>query len=245
MTFVRLLLLIALAAATAASAAPAAKKVLIFSHTTGYRHAAIAPGAAALARLVRAQGMEPVASEAPEAFDDLSGYAAIVLLSSTTDRKKPESEWLVGARRDSLQRFVRGGGGIVAIHAAADSHYHWPWYTRMIGGRFASHPPGTPKGTLRRMTTAHPATRALPERFERRDEWYYFDDHDADAKLLVTLDPGSIGAKDVNPKPVAWSKPFEGGRVFYTAMGHTAESYSEPLFLAHVAGGLRWAAARR
>jgi type 1 glutamine amidotransferase len=244
MTLLRLLILFALAAATAASAAPRAGKVLIFSGTTGYRHASIELGVAALARLLREQGMVPVASEAPAAFDDLSAYDVVVFLSSTTDPKKPESEWLTGARRDSVQRFVRGGGGVVAIHAAADSHYHWPWYTRMIGGRFASHPPGTPKGTLRRVTRAHPASKALPETFERTDEWYYFEDQDVEAQLLVTLDPASIGTPDVNPNPVAWAKEFEGGRVFYTAMGHTAESYSEPLFLRHVAGGLRWAARR-
>ena len=240
----RFLLLFALVAATAASAASAKKKVLIFSGTTGYRHASIDVAVPAMVELVRAQGFEAVASEAPAAFDDLSGFAAIVLLSNTTDPKKPESEWLVGKRRDELQRFVRGGGGVVAIHAAADSHYGWPWYTKMIGGRFASHPPGTPKGTLRRVTRAHPATKALPERFERTDEWYYFDDQDSEAQLLVTLDPGSIGAADVNANPVAWAKDFEGGRVFYTAMGHTNESWAEPLFLRHVAGGLRWAARR-
>ncbi|HEY7809022.1 MAG TPA: ThuA domain-containing protein [Allosphingosinicella sp.] len=244
MTLLRFLILFALAAATAASAAPRVPKVLIFSHTTGYRHASIEAGVEAMKRLVRAQGMEPVASEAPEAFNDLAPYATLILLSSTTDPKKPESEWLVGKRRDSLQRFVRRGGGVVAIHAAADSHYHWPWYTRMIGGRFASHPVGTPKATLHRVTRAHPASKALPQRFERADEWYYFDDQDPEAQLLVTLDPTSIGAADVNPNPVAWARSFEGGRIFYTAMGHTAESYSEPLFLAHVAGGLRWATAK-
>jgi hypothetical protein len=245
MNLLRLLILFGLAAATAASAAPRPDKVLIFSHTTGYRHDSIEAGVAAMVRLVRAQGLEPVASEAPAAFDDLKGYAAVILLSNTTDPKKPESEWLVGMRREELQRFVRRGGGVVAIHAAADSHYGWPWYTRMIGGRFASHPPGTPGGRLRRVTRAHPAAKAMPDRFERADEWYNFDDHDPEAQLLVTLDPQSIGAGDVNPNPVSWAKEFEGGRVFYTAMGHTAESYGEPLFLNHVAGGLRWATRRR
>jgi type 1 glutamine amidotransferase len=245
MNLLRLLILFGLAAATAASAAPRPDKVLIFSGTTGYRHGSIEVGVAAMIRLVRAQDMEPVASEAPAAFDDLSGYAAVILLSNTTDPKKPESEWLVGMRREELQRFVRRGGGVVAIHAAADSHYGWPWYTRMIGGHFASHPPGTPKGRLRRVTRAHPAAKAMPDRFERADEWYNFDDHDPEAQLLVTLDPQSIGAVDVNPNPVSWAKEFEGGRVFYTAMGHTAESYGEPLFLNHVAGGLRWATRRR
>lgn len=245
MTAFRLLLLVALAACAAASAAPRRDKVLIFGHATGYRHASIDPGMAALAALVRREGMEPVASEAPAAFDDLTAYAAIVLLSATTDPKRPESEWLTGRRRDELQRFVRRGGGIVAIHAAADSHYHWPWYGRMIGGRFARHPPGTPKGRLRRVDADHQATRGMPARFERSDEWYYIDDYDAEALLLVSLDPASIGEKDGNPNPISWARAFDGGRVFYTAMGHTAESFAEPLFLRHVAGGLRWAARRR
>ena len=241
----RLLLLVVLAACTAASAAPSGKRVLLFSHTTGYRHASIEPGIAALSALARRQGFAVTASESPAAFDDLSAYSAIVLLSSTTDPKRPDSEWLTGARRDELQRFVRGGGGIVAIHAAADSHYHWPWYARMIGGRFERHPAGTPSGTLRRATASHPATKTLPASFRRVDEWYYFADYDPESRLLVTLDPSSIGESDSNPNPIAWARRFEGGRIFYTAMGHTAESFAEPLVLDHIAGGLRWAAKAR
>ena len=241
----RLLLLLALAACTAASAAPREKRVLLFSHTTGYRHASIGPGIAALSVLARRQGFAVTASESPAAFDDLSEFSAIVLLSSTTDPQRPESEWLTGARREELRRFVRGGGGIVAIHAAADSHYHWPWYARMIGGRFERHPPGTPSGTLRRATADHPATKRLPETFRRVDEWYYFADYDPESQLLVTLDPASIGEKDSNPNPIAWARRFDGGRIFYTAMGHTAESFAEPPVLDHIAGGLRWAAKSR
>jgi hypothetical protein len=239
----RLVLLLTLAACTAASAAPPQKRVLLFSHTTGYRHASIEPGVAALTDLARREGFAVTASESPAAFDDLSAFSAIVLLSSTTAPKRAESEWLTGTRREELQRFVRAGGGIVAIHAAADSHHHWPWYTRLIGGRFERHPEGTPKGALRRATRDHPATRRLPAEFQRVDEWYYFADYDPESQLLVTLDPASIGEKDANPNPIAWARRFEGGRVFYTAMGHTTESFAEPLVLAHIAGGLRWAAA--
>ena len=74
----------------------------------------------------------------------------------------------------------------------------------------------------------------------RVDEWYYFDDYDPRMKLLVTLDPASIGEPDANPNPVSWAHEFDGGRVFYTAMGHTAESYSDANFLNHLAGGLAW-----
>ena len=58
--------------------------------------------------------------------------------------------------------------------------------------------------------------------------------------LLVTLDPQSIGEADVNPNPMTWTRKVEGGRVFYTAMGHTKESYSEPWFLNQLAEGLDW-----
>lgn len=231
--------LIALAIAFPAIAAP---RILIFSHSTGFRHASIEPGVAALKALAAREGIETVASEDPAVFDGdgLKGFAAIVFVNSTTDPRKPESEWFAGARRDSLQAFVRGGGGIVGIHAAADSHHHWPWYTRLIGGRFARHPEGTPKGTLARVAD-HPATRGMPGTFERVDEWYYYEDYDPASTLLVTLDPASIGEKDANPNPISWARRFEGGRVFYTGFGHTAESFSEPLVIAHILGGLRWA----
>jgi type 1 glutamine amidotransferase len=41
--------------------------------------------------------------------------------------------------------------------------------------------------------------------------------------------------------PIAWYHEYDGGRAFYTGLGHTAESYAEPAFLAHVAGGIEWA----
>ena len=172
--------------------------------------------------------------------DRLRQFRAIVLLSCTTDPKNPGSEWLVGDRRAALQQFVRRGGGIVAIHAAADSHYHWPWYGRLIGGHFTRHPAGTPAGTVTVIDRAHPAVRRLASTIRRTDEWYYFDDYDPTSKLLVTLDPSSIGEKDVNPNPVSWAREVDGARVFYTAMGHTRESYSDPWFLRHVADGLDW-----
>lgn len=226
-----------------AMAAKAEPRVLLYSGSTGYRHASIDPGVAAIKALGQREKITIVASEDPNVFSaaSLKDFDAIIFLSTTTDPKKPESEWLVGDRRNALQAFVRGGGGIIGIHAAADSHYHWPWFGRMMGGHFASHPKGTPEGTLRVVDARHPSTRGLPATVRKTDEWYYFNDYDPEMQLLVTLDPASIGEKDVNPNPVSWAKPFEGGRVFYTAMGHTPESFTEPYFLKHLTGGLRWA----
>jgi len=226
-----------------ASAAPPLRgdSILIYSGTTGYRHDSIPAGIEAVTAIARGRGLAVVASEDPAIFSSagLARFKAIVLLSTTTDPKNPASEWLAGERRTALQQFVARGGGILAIHAAADSHYHWPWYGKLIGGRFARHPTGTPTGTVR-VVASDPAVAGLPRSIRRTDEWYYFDDFDPTSKLLITLDPTSIGEADVNPNPVSWTREVDGARVFYTAMGHTTESYSEPYFLQHIGQGLDW-----
>lgn len=238
--------LFALAGCATAVAADAQKRVLLFSHSTGYRHASIEPGVEAIRALGAREGIEIVASEDPEVFSaaGLAGYDAIIFLSNSTKKDDPASEWFQGAKREALQGFVRGGGGIVGIHAASDSHYHWPWYVKMIGGHFISHPEGTPEGALRVVDHDHPATKGMDPTMRRVDEWYYFGDFNPETNVLVTLDPASIGEKDVNPNPVSWAHEYEGGRVFYTAMGHTAETYRDPNFLAHLAGGLKWTMAK-
>ena len=244
-----LLLSVCFLTAPAVTAAPPSSggSILIYSGTTGYRHESIPAGIKAVGAMAVRRGLAVVASEDPTVFSasSLKRFKAIVLLSCTTDPKKPEFEWLVGDRRDALQQFVRSGGGIVAIHAAADSHYNWPWYGRMIGGHFARHPAGTPKGQVTVVAPEDPTVRGLPRSLERTDEWYYFDDYDPVSKVIVTLDPTSIGEKDVNPNPMSWTRQINDGRIFYTAMGHTTESYSEPFFLQHVANGLDWVLRRR
>jgi uncharacterized protein len=238
----QLSILSAPAPAAQAATAEAPPQVLLFSHSTGFRHESIERGAQAIKALGAREKLVVVHSEDPDVFsaDGLANIDAVIFLSTSTDPKKPESEWFQGPRREALQAFVRRGGGVVGIHAASDSHYHWPWYQRLIGGRFASHPPGTPEGTLHVVAPDHRANRGLPKSITRVDEWYYFDDYNPQMTVLVTLDPASIGEKDVNPNPVSWAHEFDGGRVFYTAMGHTAESYSDPDFLNHLAGGLAW-----
>jgi type 1 glutamine amidotransferase len=240
-------LILCLLAGPAVAAPSGAGAILVYSGTTGFRHDSIPAGIKAVSAMAARRGLSVVASEDPAVFSSssLGRFKAIVLLSCTTDPKNPASEWLIGDRRTALQQFVRSGGGIVAIHAAADSHYHWPWYARLIGGRFTRHPAGTPKGHVTVVAPTDPTVQGLPRSVERTDEWYYFEDYDPVSKVLVTLDPSSIGEQDTNPNPVAWTRQINEGRVFYTAMGHTTESYSEPFFLRHVGQGLDWVLKRR
>ncbi len=240
---------VALAAASFIQPAAAASKskgaILVYSGSTGYRHESIPAAVESLKSLGAKLGYSVDASEDPGVFTagNLAKYKALVLVSNSTDPRKPESEWFVGDKRDALQGFLAAGKGVVALHAAADSHYHWPWYGQMIGGYFASHPKGTPTGTQTVVDAKHPATAKLPKTITRNEEWYYYKDVSPLLHVLVTVDPATIGEgqPDVNPNPLVWYHSFGGGRVFYSGLGHSPGSYSETYMQDLLSGALRYA----
>jgi len=219
--------------------------VLVYSGSTGYRHASIPAAVAAIKTLGEKAGYVIDTSEDPEVFsaDNLAKYKALVLVSNSTDPKKPESEWLVGSKRDALVGFLKAGKGVIGLHAAADSHYNWGWYGQMIGGYFERHPKGTPKAIVTVVDAKHPATAKLPKTLERVDEWYYYKDFDPTVHVLITVDPATIGdgEADVNPNPLVWYHDFGGGRVFYSGLGHTADNYREPYMIELLTGALAYA----
>ena len=109
--------------------------VLVFTRTTGYRHASIANGVAAIRRLGATNGFTVAATEDPTQIQDnvLQRYRAVVFLSSTGNPLGP-------AQQAALERWVEAGGGWVGVHAAADAHYDWPWYGELVGAWFRRHP---------------------------------------------------------------------------------------------------------
>jgi type 1 glutamine amidotransferase len=148
-------------------------------------------------------------------------------------------------RQAVLQRYIRRGHGFVGVHSAADTEHDWPWYGRLVGAYFESHPPIQP-ATLVVADPRHPSTAALPARWGRTDEWYNFTANPRPAvRVLATLDETTYSPGDGamgQDHPIAWAHEFEGGRAWYTGGGHTEASYSEPLFRAHLLGGIRAAA---
>jgi len=228
-------------ASPAAAKSPAPYRLLVFSKTAGYRHASIPDGVAAVRALGAKSGFEIDATEDAGAFrdDNLKRYAAVVFLSTTGDV-------LDDAQQKAFERYIRGGGGYVGVHSATDTEYEWDFYGRLVGAYFASHPKGTPTATVRVEEAKHPSTAPLPAAWTRVDEWYNFKANPrGSVRVLATVDEksyegGTMGADH----PVVWCHEFEGGRAFYTALGHTAESYADPLFLAHLLGGIRYAAGK-
>ncbi|WP_395758415.1 ThuA domain-containing protein [Streptomyces althioticus] len=210
--------------------------LLVHTRTTDYRHESIPAGIAAL----RAFGGFAVhAREDPAALEEpLDRYAAVVFLSTSGDVLTP-------AGRERLAAYVEGGGGFVGVHAAACTEYGWPYYGELLGARFAGHPPVQPGRALVE-DHDHPATRHLPPVWEVTDEWYDFRTSPRpSARVLLSADESSYdGGAMGDDHPLAWCRTQGAGRVFYTALGHTVEAWDDPLFLAHLRGGITWAAGR-
>ncbi len=211
-------------------------KVLVFSKTTGFRHDNIEKGAETIIALGKVHGFDVVHSEDATLFtdDNLKQYAAVVFLSTTGDIFDEQ-------QKGAFTRYIQAGNGFVGIHAATDTEYEWPWYGKLIGAYFLSHPE-VQHADIHVVDKGHQATEHLPDVWHRKDEWYDFKDLNHEVKLLMRLDETSYsGGKMGEYHPIAWYHEYDGGRVFYTALGHTKEAFDEPEFLQHVVGGIRYA----
>lgn len=215
---------------------PAPVRVLLFTKTAGYRHESIAPGKAAILQLGLAHGFVVDTTEDAGFLseDSLRHYSAVIFLHTT-------GELLDRPRQVDLQRFIQAGGGFVGIHAAADAEYGWWWYGRMVGGYFNGHPAIQP-ATLVVTDSSDPMTKHLPRRWSRTDEWYNFKRLVPDLHILLSIDENSYQGGTNGPShPMTWYHEFDGGRAWYTALGHTVESWTDPKYLDLVLGGIRYA----
>jgi glucose/arabinose dehydrogenase/type 1 glutamine amidotransferase len=244
----RIALLVCVATLGVAALLPAAAgarsgdraKVLVFSETAAFRHGSIPAGIAAIERLGRTNRFEVDTTEDSAQFTDanLARYDAVVWLSTTGDV-------LNDTEQAAFERYIQGGGGYVGIHSASDTEYDWPWYGGLVGAYFNNHP-AQQTAKLVVNDDEHESTESLPTVWERFDEWYNFRTNPrGNVHVLLTIDERSYspGAGAMgSDHPMAWCHAYDGGRAWYTALGHTDASYSESLFLKHVLGGIEWAA---
>jgi len=216
------------------AAGPVPYRVLVFTRTTGFRHASIPTGIATVRALGAEDGFAVTATEDPGAFRpaELAGYRAVVFLSTTGDVLDP-------AGRSALEAYVRGGGGFVGVHSASDTEYGWPFYAELVGARFAGHPPVQPV-TVRFRPGA--LTAGLPATWRVTAEPYNFRGRPRGVQVLATLDEstysgGTMGADH----PIAWTAEVGRGRSFYLGLGHPEAIYADPVFRRLLAGGIRYA----
>ncbi len=231
---------------------PALESVLVFTRTGGFRHDAIGPGIEAIRALGSANGFSVTQTEEPSMFSDagLAPHDVVIFLSTT-------GEVLDDTQQAAFERYIRAGGGWVGVHAATDTEYDWAWYGQLIGGAayFRSHP-AIQSAVVNVEVATHASTQHLPASFRFEDELYNFRANPRGAvTVLMTLDETSYTAGDGAmgaDHPIAWYHEFEGGRAWYTALGHRSELYrSDPdparqesftRFTQHLLGGIQWAA---
>jgi cytochrome c len=215
------------------------KRILVFSKTAGYRHSSIEVGKAVLYKTGTDKGYVIDTTENAAAFteENLKRYRCVVWLSTTGDV-------LNAPQQNAFERYIQAGGGYLGIHAASDTEYGWPWYGQLMGGWFDNHPnqpSNVQEGTFHIVDAKHPLTSFLPEPWVRKDEFYAYKKVEPHVKTLITIDEKTyIGGTMGADHPMAWYHEFDGGRAFYTNMGHTEETFFEPLVIQHIWAGLDW-----
>lgn len=216
------------------------KRVLVFSKTKGFRHESIEAGINAFTKLGADNNIQVDFTEDASRFNaaDLKNYQAIVFLNTTGDV-------LDNTQQGEFEKYIKSGGGYLGIHAAADCEYDWPWYGQLVGAWFLDHPSSpsnVQKGKFIVVDKKHASTAAMPETFERSDEFYSFKSINPAIHPLIRIDEKSYqGGKNGANHPMSWYHDFDGGRSFYINMGHTKETFSEPMMLKHIWEGLKYA----
>lgn len=223
-------------------------KVLLFTKTDGFHHESIHEGVDGLRHLAARHNFKLDWQENASVFNEkqLKDYAAVIFLNTTGNVLNDEQQ-------AAFEKFIQSGKGWVGIHAAADTEYEWPWYTKMVGMMFKIHP-AQQTAYLDVVDSNFPGLERFPKRMLWTDEWYEYQKpyKSNDLKFLIGLDEKSYDPKtkwgDNEGKgmgdfhPIAWYHKYDGGRAFYTGLGHIGLVYSDQSFLDHLYGGIYWAA---
>ncbi|WP_104116755.1 ThuA domain-containing protein [Arthrobacter sp. B1805] len=209
-------------------------RILVFSRTCGYRHESIPDAIAALTTIAHEDGHLVEATEDPSVFEPraLAAWDVVVWVSTS-------GEVLDGEQRRAFADWLRAGGSYAGVHSATACEYEWDEYERIAGAVFTDHPQ-VQEAVVRVADPDHPSTVDLPPTWRHRDEWYNFRRPPRDRTVLLTVDEESYTGGTMGPgHPVAWHGSYGSGQTWYTSLGHDAEAYTDPLFCAHLRGGLR------
>ena len=222
------------------------KWVLIFTKNgKGYVHENIPASIAAIQKLGAENGFTADTTTNPALFTDAYLKKYDVIIFSNTNNNVFDTE----EQKVAFMRYIQAGGGFMGIHSASGTERNWKWFKLMLGATFLRHPPFQ-KFTVHVLDKKHPAVINLSSQWETNDECYLFKEINPAIKVLLVSDISTImeadSSKNTKPDvfgnryPAAWCQEFDGGRIWYTALGHSKEDYSNPTYLAHLLEGLKW-----
>jgi len=216
-------------------------RILLVTATAGYRHQSIPTATRVLGEIAAESGELSVVTVLDEVstLDQLTAATLAehdLLCFVHTSGDLPLSD----AQKQAILDFVAAGHGFVGVHGATTICYEWLAYREMTGAQFLRHPPAA-SFTVVVEDREHPSTRHLPPSFEVRDELYTFRTNPRDtANILLSAAPGSLDLE--GDLPLAWTKAYGSGRIYYNSLGHFDELWEDPSFRTQILAGLRWAA---
>tara|TARA_R110002020_G_scaffold85914_5_gene211808 strand:+ start:61100 stop:61837 length:738 start_codon:yes stop_codon:yes gene_type:complete len=222
-----------------------AQNLLVYTHNgEGYVHDNIEASVKALEKLASQNNFTIQTTDDPEFFTtkNLKNIDCIIFSNTNNEAFYTQSQ------RDAFKNYINDGGGFAGIHVASGSERNWDWFAAMLGGRFVRHPK-LQEFDIAVIDSTHMSTNFLPKIWHWEDECYYLDNLNPDIYVLLAADLTTVtdDKKDEYPDkvfgdyaPLAWYHNYDGGRQFYTALGHKKEYYSNPQFLNHILGGIKW-----
>ena len=212
--------------------------VIVLTETQGFvHHEAIKEGVKLITRLGKENQFNVTHTNSSEYLSEteLKKSDVLIFLCTTLDV-------LDDNEQERMKNFIRNGKGFVGIHSATDTEYNWGWYGKLVGAYFLDHPK-IQEAKIQTINKEHISTRHLEDIWEIEDEWYNFKDFNPNINELLNLDEKSYsGGKNGEYHPITWYHEFEGGRSFYTALGHKGETYKDERFIQLLLGGILYAA---
>jgi len=249
MNRIRVFLIVLLAQCVLISSASAQKqfKTLLVTTTKGWHHESLHAGVLAIQQLGVKNFFDVTLWENPAGFTDqyLAQFQAVIFLNTTGDIFDT-------AQQRVMERFIKSGKGFVGIHSASDTEYDWEWYTKLVGRMFHIHP-AVQTAKMKVLDPKFPGLQDFENGKLWTDEWYEFSpEKTTGLNYVLAVDETSYNAK-VNwgakkgegmgaMHPVSWYHNYDGGRSFYTALGHIPTNFSNEAFLNHLYAGILWAA---
>jgi type 1 glutamine amidotransferase len=251
-----------------ASGADAFKQVLFFSKSAGYEHA-ISYRDTAWPSFLEAE-MLKLGNENHIFFtfskdgsiftpENIAKYDAFVFYTSGDLIHDQRDGWgdnytmMTKEGRDALLQAIRNGKGFMGVHCAIDTFSEsftdvdhlgsskMNAYHEMLGAEYLGHGE-LQAGHLIQADKSFPGMQTVPADYAPIDEWYALDNFRPDLHVVLALDcpqmKGSLYARSIYP--VAWARREGRGRVFYTAAGHTAAVWHDPVFRQMILGGVQW-----
>jgi type 1 glutamine amidotransferase len=220
------------------AAAPPRFDVLAFTEAAGETHASAADGIDALRDIgSRNRFRVTVAGNSAGVFTEsnLKRYRAVVFLNTAGDV-------LNAAEQTAFENYFRDGGGFLGIHSAIVTEPDWQFLTDLLGTRATGPAAALDSATIKVADRVHDASKSLPEYWELSDEYYNFTSNVRGfSHVLATVDETTYTGGTMGfDHPVAWCKDYQGGRSFYTAVGHAG--YKSDTLRRHLAGAIAWTA---